>query len=54
MHYFNNDGSDAELCVNGARCVAKYSLDNQYVDSNSFTVNAPTGAFTVKLFESTY
>ena len=35
MHYFNNDGSDAELCVNGVRCVAKYSLDNGYVDSNN-------------------
>ena len=23
MHYYNNDGSDAELCVNGVRCVAK-------------------------------
>ena len=26
MHYFNNDGSQAELCVNGVRCVAKYCL----------------------------
>jgi len=47
MHYFNNDGSDAELCVNGVRCVAKYSLDNAYVDSNSFTVNAPVGDMNV-------
>ena len=28
MHYFNSDGSTAEICVNGIRCVAKYSLDN--------------------------
>ena len=47
MHYFNNDGSDAELCVNGARCVAKYSLDNEYVDSNKFIVNAPVGDMNV-------
>ena len=32
MHYYNNDGSDAELCVNGVRCVAKYALDNNYLD----------------------
>ena len=49
MHYFNNDGSDAELCVNGVRCVAKYSLDNAYVDSNSFTVNAPVGDMNVSV-----
>ena len=23
MHYYNNDGSDAELCVNGVRCAAQ-------------------------------
>ena len=28
MHYYNNDGSTAELCVNGIRCVAKYAFDN--------------------------
>ena len=49
MHYFNNDGSDAELCVNGVRCVAKYSLDNAYVDSKSFTVNAPVGDMNVSV-----
>ena len=43
MHYYNNDGSDAELCVNGVRCVAKYALDNKYLDVDRFTVNAPVG-----------
>ena len=28
MHYFNNDGTPAELCVNGVRCTAKYAVDN--------------------------
>ena len=41
MHYFNNDGSDAELCVNGVRCVAKYAVDNNFVSTNNFTVVAP-------------
>ena len=41
MHYFNNDGSDAELCVNGVRCLAKYSVDNNFVNKNNFTVVAP-------------
>jgi len=43
MHYYNNDGSDAELCVNGVRCVAKYALDNRYLDVARFTVKAPVG-----------
>ncbi len=43
MHYFNNDGTTAELCVNGIRCVAKYSYDNELVDSNRITVVAPIG-----------
>ena len=43
MHYYNNDGSDAELCVNGVRCVAKFALDNNYLDVPRFIVKAPVG-----------
>ena len=43
MHYYNNDGSDAELCVNGVRCAAKYALGNNYVDVERFIVKAPVG-----------
>ena len=43
MHYYNNDGSDAELCVNGVRCVAKFALDNSYVEVDRFIVKAPVG-----------
>ena len=43
MHYYNNDGSTAELCVNGVRCAAKYAIDNSIVDSNNITVIAPLG-----------
>ena len=43
MHYYNNDGSTAELCVNGVRCAAKYAIDNSIVDTNNITVIAPLG-----------
>ena len=43
MHYFNNDGSTAELCVNGIRCVSKYSVDNKLVTSADIKVLAPIG-----------
>ena len=44
MHYYNNDGSTAELCVNGIRCVAKYAFDNSFIKSNKITVIAPIGS----------
>ena len=52
MHYFNNDGSDAELCVNGVRCVAKYALDNNYLDVSRFIVKAPIGDIEVNVDEN--
>ena len=53
MHYYNNDGSTAELCVNGIRCVAKYALDNSFVDSNEVTVVAPIGNIKTNIKENT-
>ena len=53
MHYYNNDGSSAELCVNGIRCVAKYALDNSIVDSNEVTVVAPIGNIKTNIKENT-
>ena len=53
MHYYNNDGSTAELCVNGIRCVAKYALDNSIVDSNELTVLAPIGNIKTNIKDNT-
>ena len=53
MHYYNNDGSTAELCVNGIRCVAKYALDNSIVDSSEVTVVAPIGNIKTNIKENT-
>ncbi len=33
MHYFNADGSLAEMCGNGARCFAKYLVDHGLIGS---------------------
>lgn len=40
MRIINADGSEAEMCVNGIRCFAKYCLDRGLVE-------APDGAMTV-------
>ena len=51
MYYYNNDGSTAELCVNGVRCVAKYALDNSIIKNNEITVIAPVGNIKTILYE---
>ena len=42
MRMFNSDGSEAEMCGNAIRCVAKYLCDHEYVSGNE--VNIQTGA----------
>ncbi len=42
MRMFNSDGSEAEMCGNAIRCVAKYLCDNEYVTDKE--VNIQTGA----------
>jgi diaminopimelate epimerase len=42
MRMFNSDGSEAEMCGNAIRCVAKYLCDNGYLTGDE--VNIQTGA----------
>jgi len=42
MEIYNADGSVAEMCGNGVRCVGKFLCDNGYVTSD--TVSVETGA----------
>ena len=44
MHYFNADGSLAEMCGNGVRCFAKYLVDNGIVDAAAGKLVAGTKA----------
>jgi diaminopimelate epimerase len=37
MHYYNADGSLAEMCGNGARCFAKYVVDHGLVPADADT-----------------
>lgn len=44
MHYWNADGSPAELCGNGLRCVARYVVDrNQRKEGDWFSIATPVG-----------
>ena len=52
MHYFNSDGTTAELCVNGVRCTAKYAYDNDLVTESIITVQAPVGTLIATIEDS--
>ncbi|HDH03507.1 MAG TPA: diaminopimelate epimerase [Actinobacteria bacterium] len=43
MQYWNADGSAAEMCGNGLRCVARYAFDRSMVTDNAFVVATATG-----------
>ena len=50
MRMFNSDGSEAEMCGNGVRCVAKYAYDHGLVTKEVVTVETGAGILTLQLF----
>ncbi len=49
MDYINSDGTIAEMCGNGIRCVAKYVYDNNLTNSKSLKVETRAGVKTLDL-----
>lgn len=51
MRIFNADGSEAQMCGNGVRCVAKYAYEHNLVKSgkSSLTVETGRGVLTLGL-----
>jgi diaminopimelate epimerase len=43
MRIFNADGSEAENCGNGLRCVAKYAYEHGYVTNTKMRIEVKTG-----------
>ena len=43
MHIYNADGSEAEMCGNGIRCVGKYVYDHGLTDKTEITVESGAG-----------
>lgn len=50
MRIFNADGSEAQMCGNGIRCVAKYVYDHKITQKNPLTVETLAGIKTIQLF----
>lgn len=49
MDYVNADGSQAEMCGNGIRCLAKYVYDNGLTDRTTLRVQTRAGVKTLEL-----
>ena len=43
MRIINSDGSEAEMCGNGIRCLSKHAYDFGIVKEKGFTVDTPAG-----------
>jgi diaminopimelate epimerase len=51
MEMYNADGSRAEMCGNGIRCVAKYVYDNSIVKSTHMTIESAGKTKIIDVFE---
>jgi diaminopimelate epimerase len=51
MDYWNADGSPAEMCGNGLRCVARYASDKGWGAGPEFEVDTPIGLRRVRVGE---
>ena len=49
MRMFNSDGTEAEMCGNGIRCVGKLAYDKKIVTRDQITVETLAGLKTLKL-----
>lgn len=43
MRIFNNDGSEAMMCGNACRCIAKYLHDKHFTAANPIRLETPSG-----------
>lgn len=49
MRMFNADGSEAQMCGNASRCVAKYLHDNGFTDKDEITLETLAGIKVLRL-----
>jgi len=49
MDYYNSDGTLAEMCGNGIRCMAKYAYDNNLVSIDKFVIETRAGLKFIEL-----
>jgi diaminopimelate epimerase len=52
MRMFNSDGSEAEMCGNAVRCVAKFVRDRGICSRDELTIETGNGVLTLQCFGS--
>ncbi|MCR5650113.1 MAG: diaminopimelate epimerase [Lachnospiraceae bacterium] len=50
MHMYNADGSEAQMCGNGIRCVAKFVYDKGLTKKDTVSIKTGAGIKVLKLF----
>ncbi|MBC7114801.1 MAG: diaminopimelate epimerase [Archaeoglobi archaeon] len=51
MRLFNSDGSEAEMCGNGIRCLAKYAVEKGYASPPEISVETLAGVMKIRCRE---
>jgi diaminopimelate epimerase len=51
MEYHNADGSSAEMCGNGLRCVARYAYDRGWTTDRNFMIQTSVGVRGARVLE---
>jgi len=51
MKYWNADGTPAEMCGNGLRCVARYAYDKGWARDRNYPIQTPIGVRGVKVLD---
>ncbi|MCI6701789.1 MAG: diaminopimelate epimerase [Prevotellaceae bacterium] len=49
MRIFNSDGSEAEMCGNAARCIAKYAYEHGMIEKSDMILQTKSGSCNVHL-----
>lgn len=52
--FFNSDGSEAEQCGNGIRCVGRYLHENHFIDKKEFTIETKAGIVNILIHDYTH
>ncbi len=51
-HFYNSDGSIAQMCGNGMRCFAKYAFDKKLVNKKQFSVETLAGIISPEILDN--